>query len=182
MNNCCSLGQIRMPGSSSGASSSLSAWSFCFHSQTLPQPAGISNSLLQAHSIPRQRAHFTDMKYTDWKSHLSDYCSIPPWFTQTPFPKERLFAKESSSPSHPPVSSTNLHPSSTAFVTLCYISFLYISVFVHTMQAGCVAFATWKIPTNPLKHTQVLTSLQTFFSLCRANCSNSTLFTILLQH
>ena len=90
---------------------------------------------------------------------------------------------ESSSPSHPPISSRNptlcshcicdivTYPS---FISLC----LPMLCRLHVM-----AFTTWKIPTNPLKHTQVPTSPHRFSSLfVRANCSNSTLFTTLFRH
>lgn len=125
------LGQIRMPGSSSGASDSLSAWSSARTSNSL-QPAGISSSVCR-HILSRREHTSLTAKYTDWKSHLSDY-GITPWVHTDSFPKEGSWLGQVL------ISSSSQFYKSTYSHCICDTLlhiFLYISVFVHAIQAGC---------------------------------------------
>ena len=86
------------------------------------------------------------------------------------FPKERLLAMESNSPSHPPINSTNptLYPHCICD-TLLHIFCLYLCVFVHAMQAGCDGLHHLENSHQSFKtHSGANFSAQIFFSLCQS--------------
>lgn len=131
-NNCCNLGQIRMPGSSSGASSFLSSLKFC---SNLKQPAARRHHQLchLAHSVPRQWAHFKPDTLTEsLTSQTTQHHSL---IHTGPFPKGSLLWSQVL---HLILQSVlGILPfAHTAFVTLLHILPLYLCVC--PCYAGCM--------------------------------------------
>lgn len=126
------------------------AWSSARTSNNL-QPAGISSSVCR-HILSHGSEHtsLTAKPDTLTGSLTSQTTRHHSLIHTDSFPKERLFAKESSSPSHPPVSSTNPTLYSHCICdTLLHIFSLYLCV------CPCYAGWMWR-PSPPGKFPPIL--------------------------